>query len=516
MAINQPIFINEFAKGASENSSIGIGTLVGVETYTKKGVASLTKDTVKVSGSVVTDLVTSFAAKDSLTVFGQSTAGKVYKTSDGGTTWTDISPGTTGIGYGIVFYEGYLLAFRSGKVDYLSSPYGAGNWTQNWLTLLVTSGFTSSSPFVFPGDNSVYFGDGILVGRIGLGTAPVFNPGGTRTVDYLATSISSPATVPASLILPDFYSVNCMSFIPPNYVVLGTGSATNPEVADLIRWNPTLSTYESPLRLYSTQGGGVQQLINRNNILYAVTNGNQCMFETNGTTFNQIADFSLRTNVRSVNGGQLTQPIFMYPKPGAITVQGNKILTGISTQTVYSPFGYFPAGVWSVAFVEQGKAIQCEYTISTGTVVAQNAYSIGALFSLPSLVTLIAWQDGTGFGIDAVKIYDYQSDIADVIIESEMLEIGTPLDPGIVQNIQINLTRKLVTGQTITVNARTSFDQDFTLLKTFDPATDGSSTGYKITKNSIGATRFVQLQVRMATSGSSIQLTPEIRNIILE
>lgn len=509
MAISQPIFINEFAKGASENSSIGIGTLVGVETYTKKGVAQLTKDTIRVDGGVVTDLVTSFASKDSMTVFGQSAAGKVYRTTDAGTTWTDISPSTLGAGHGIAFYEGYLFAFRAGAIDYLSTPYGAGNWTQGWKTLSITSGFTSSSPFVFPGDNSVYFGDGILVGKIGLGTASVFNPAGSSGTDYFFDN--------ARLVLPDFYTVNSISFLPPNYVVLGTGSTTNPEVADVIRWNPTLSTYETPLRLFSTQGGGVEQLINRNNVLYAVTDGNHCMFETNGTTFNQVADFSLRTNVRSVNGGQLTQPIFMYPKPGAITIQGNKILTGISTQTVYSPYGYFPAGVWSVAFADDGKAIQCEYTISTGTVVAQNAYSIGALFSLPSLVTLIAWQDGTSFGIDAVKIYDYQGDIADVIIESEMLEIGTPLDPGIVQNVQLNLTRKLVAGQTITVNARTSFDQDFALVKTFDPAVDGSSTGYKVTKNAIGATRFVQFQIKMATSaGATAQLTPEIRNIIIE
>lgn len=509
MAISQPIFINEFAKGASENSSIGIGTLVGVETYTKKGVAQLTKDTIKVSGSVVTDLVTSFAAENAMTIFGQSTAGKVYKTTDGGVTWSDISPGTLGAGHGIAFYEGYLFAFRAGAIDYLSTPYGSGNWTQGWKTLSVTSGFSSSSPFVFPGDNSLYFGDGILVGKIGLGTAPVFNPAGTAGVDYFYDN--------ARLVLPDFYTVNCMSFLPPNYVVLGTGSATNPEVADIIRWNPTTSTYETPLRLYSTQGGGVQQLINRNNTLYAVTNGNQCMFETNGTTFNQIADFSLRTNVRSVNGSQLTQPIFMYPTPAAIAIQGNKILTGISTKTVYSPYGYFPAGVWSVAFLDQGQAIQCEYTISTGTVVAQNAYSIGALFSLPSIVTLIAWQDGTSFGIDAVKTYDYQQTIAEVAIESEMLEIGTPLDPGIVQNIQLNLTRKLIVGQTITVNARRSFDEDFFLLQTFDPSVDGSSTGYKVQKNKIGATRFVQLQVKMATSsGDTAELTPEIRNIIIE
>lgn len=516
MPINQPIFINEFAKGASENSSIGMGTLVGVETYTKKGVAQLTKDTVKVSGSVVTDLVTSFAAQNSSVIFGQSTAGKVYRTVDGGGTWTDISPSSLGTGYGIVFYEGYLLAFRAGSVDYLASPYGSGNWTQGWLTLLVTSGFTSSSPFVYPGNGFVYFGDGHLVSMISTGTATVFNPGGARLVDWVATGISSPASVPASLTLSDFYSVNCLSFLPPNYLVLGTGSATNPEVADVIRWNPVLPTFEMPLRLYATQGGGVEQLINRNNILYAVTNGNQCVFETNGTTFNQVADLSLRTNVRSPNGGQLTQPIFMYPNPGAITIQGNKILTGTSTKSVYNPNGYFPAGVWSIAFADQDKSVQCEYTISTGTVVANQVYSIGALFSLPSVVTLISWQDGNSFGIDRVEVFNYQNNPSDVVIESEMLEIGTPLEPAVVRNIQLNLTRNLVAGQVITVNARTSFDSDFATVQSFDPAVDGSSTGYKVVKNAIGSTRFVQLQVKMSTSSPSQELTPEIRNIIVQ
>jgi len=511
--IPQTLFINEFQKGASENASIGVGSLVGVETYSKKGVAQLTKDTTKVSGSVVTDLVTCFSAKDQDNIFGQGDTGKVYKSTDGGLTWIDISPGVLGTGHGIVFYENYLLAFRGSSVDYLASPYTSSDWTQGWLTGLDTANVITHFPFIFPGNNTVYFANMNKVGRIGLGTGPTFDP---------ATPGTGYSYSLAAITLPSFYVINCISFLPGNYLVLGTSSVNQLQVADIIKWNPNLSTYETPLRLYGTVNGGVRQLINRNNILYAVTSGSTCIFETNGTTFNQVADLSLRTNIRSVNGAQQTQPILLFPHPYAISVFGNKLLTGIGVNNSYTPDGYFPAGVWSVAFTDEGQAVQCEYTISTGTVVATTNYDIGAIFPLAdgffSKTSLLSWRDGNNYGIDGVELYFYQNNINDVIIESEMMEIGTPLEPAVVQNLQINLTRNLIPGQFIDVYYRTSFDQDFTLMQSFDPTIDGSSTGYKILKNSIGQTRFVQFQIKMktGTDNASRQLTPEIRNIIIQ
>lgn len=517
--IEKPIFINEFSKGTTENSNIGIGTLVGIETYSKKGVAQLTKDTTKQSGSIVTDLIISTTAIDINTIVGQGETGKVYKSINKGATWTDISPGTiTGGGQGIIFYEDFVFAFRGANIDYLSSPYTAANWTQGWQTDL-NAGF-GHFPFLFPNDNSVYFGNQNMVGKIGFGTASAFNPAGSAGTDYFYQS--------NRLILPEQYIVNCISYLPTNFLELGTGSSANPQIADIIPWNPTLSTFETPLNLYSTSSdngiSGVAQIVNRNNILYAVTTGNHCVFETNGTTFNLVTDISLRMNVRGSAGAQLTQPIFLYPHPDAIAVIGNKILTGTTSISINTPNGYFPSGIWSVAFTDEGQAIQCEYTISTGTTIAQDTFQIGSIFPVGNNQSIISWRDNLNFGVDLVQVFNYQNDINTVIIESQMLEIGTPLSPATFKNVQFNLTRNLLVGQKINVYYRTSFDQDFVFMpsssggtNTFDPTFDGINTGYKITNNNAGATRFLQFRIQMSTDGTlTPELTPEIRNIIVQ
>ncbi len=518
--IDQPIFINEFQKGAKENANIGIGTLVGVETYTKKGVAQLARKPIKVSGSVVVDLPVYFADLSTSVKFSQGDSSHVYKSIDGGVTWTDISnPGSIGdAGLGLVVYEGYVFAFHGGNIDYLSAPYGVGDWTSNWQpngTAPSLSGNISHFPFIFPNDNFVYFANSNKVGKLGFGTATTFNPGGTGGTDYFYNS--------ARLTLPSFYTVTCISFLPVNFLALGTTSRTNTEVADIILWNPTLNTYETPLRLYSqaTVGrNGVKQLINRNNVLYAVVGGSQSVFETNGTTFNLVADLSLHSNIRKTTGAQAQSPVFIDPKVSAIEVFGNKLLTGMSTSpglSYPSGYGLFPCGVWSLAFLDDGVAIQCEYVVSTETIVAHNNdFSIGALKCVGRNKVLIGWKDDTfGFGIDLVSDVNFLDNLDSVIIESEMMEIGSPLEPAVIQTIQANLTRLLAPSQIMQFNYRTSFDQDFTLLQAFTVAQDGANTGYKITKNPIDATKFVQIQLQMATGTPNETFSPELRNIII-
>lgn len=523
MPLSQPIFINEFSKGAEENANIGLGTLLGVETYSKKGVAQLTKDTTKVSGSVVTDLPIYFTSLTESIIFAQGDSGKVYKSTDTGTTWTDITnAGSSGVGKGLIFYNGYLFEFRGGSIYYNSTPYNAGTWSGAWQTGLTG---IQNFPFIFPNDNSIYFANGFKVGKIGFGTAPTFNPGGGAGTDYFYTAS---AGNPNGL-LPNIYEVKCISYLPTNYLALGVGSSgisNSSQVAAIILWNPTLSTYETPLSLFSQAGAGsagVTQIINRNNVLYAVTGGNHAIFSTNGTSFTLVEDVSLMTTGRFIVGGntngiQSTAPIFINQYPSAIAVLGNKLLTGVSTSISSLPAGYgnYPLGVWSVAFNEDGLATQCEFPISTGTVCGTD-FSLGAIYPISQAQMLIGWKDNSAYGIDKTDFTTFQTDINVVQIESEMMEIGTPLEPETITTIQINLVRSLIAGQSISVYYRTAFDQPYTLLQTFT-LTDGNiqlNNSLKITKNPIGATKFLQLKISMATGAPNQAWTPEIRNVII-
>lgn len=516
MAIPQPIFVNGFQKGSSENANIGNGTFLGVETYSKKGVAQLTKDTTKVSGTVVTDLIRWFANQTTDIIWGQGDTGKVYRSTNAGATWSLI-PGNSLIGasgnglivFGTQSNAQYVFAFRNLAIDIYD--VAAASWTNDSQTGLIGG---DHFPLVYPSQYGFYFANGNQLGFFGqTDPATPFNPLGTPGMDYTYTN--------NAFKLPYLYIITCLAFLPPTDIIIGTKSNYDSQVADIITWNTiSLNKFGPPLRLYSssfsTAVGGVAQLINRNNTIYALTNGGTSLFETNGTNFQLTADLSLYMSVRDVNGAQVSRPIFMNLNPKAIGVIGNKLLTGMSTTTSFNyptGFGPFPMGAWSIAFTDDGEAIQCEYPISTGTTVGINTYKIGAIQPNIQGQTLISWEDNGTYGIDMVDSTNYQTDISTVTIESELMEIGTALDPNVIQNIEVNLTRELLTGQIITVYARRRYNEDYFLVDTY--IGDGTRNAYKTVKNKIGATQFVQFQVHMSTAVPNERNTPELRNFII-
>lgn len=529
---SQTKFLNDFSKGSQENANMGTGTMMGIETYSKKGIAQLTKDSTKVSGSVVTDLPIYFTSHTASLIFAQGDTGKVYVSTDTGATWADMtnaSGSSSGAGQGLTWYNGYLFAFRGGKIDYTSTT--TTTWTQtDWQPNSVAPGIigTNNFPFLFPNDGNIYFANGYKVGKMGFGTNTTFNPGGTGGADYFYSSSAGNS----SGLLPTTYTINCISFLPTNFIALGTGySGVGPtsQIADVILWNPTLSTYETPLRLFSQAGSGqagVNQIINRNNVLYAVTAGNHAIFSTNGTSYQLVDDVSLHTTGRITpvsgigkgTGQQSTAPIFINQYPSAIAVMGNKLMTGVSTSINSLPTGYgnFPLGVWSEAFVDGGTALQCEFTISSGVVVSKN-YSIGAIYPVSQAQMLIGWYDGTNHGIDKTEYQNFQNDSSVVMIESEMMEIGTPLEPAVVTTIQENIVRSLLPGQTISVYWRTAFDQPYVLLDTFDSTTGNIqlNNSLKTTTNPIGAAKFLQISLDMSTSDPNLVWTPELKNTVV-
>lgn len=544
MPLNQSLFIKDFQKGSSESANIGFGAMVGVETYSKKGVAQLTKDSTKVSGSVVVDLPIYATSLTESVIFMQGDTGHVYSSIDRGTTWVDISNpsgSSVGAGEGLMMYQDYLFAWRGVNIEYCVSPYGTANWT-TWKTNnppnfpLITG---QHFPFLNPGDNILYFANGRFVGLIGQVGTTTFNPAGTLGTDYIYSTGPSVANGSATifgLILPQWYNVNCISFLPQNFLALGlgySGIGNNPQIADIILWNPKLGTYNSPLRLFSQAGtgsSGVNQLINRNNVLYAVTGGNHAIFSSNANNFTLVDDLSLHitgrfitapdgtAGVGNTNGIQSTAPIFIGQNPSAITVLGNKLYSGTGTSISSLPTGYgnFPLGIWSEAFNEEGNSLQCEFTISTGTICSTN-FHIGCLYPISQNQMLIGWQDGINFGIDRTEYQNFQNDDKVVWIESEMIEIGTPLDPTVITTIQENIVRNLLLGQTVSVYYRNGFDQAYTLLETFNSA-DGDinlNNSLKTTKNPMGPVKYLQLKLSMQTGGSNLAWTPELRNIIV-
>lgn len=544
--MQKPIFINEFQKGQAESATLGVASMVGMDTYSEKGVVRLAKKSVITASGFggVPHFID--VAGTGVYTWVQCSDGSVVASSDGGANFSTTSfpsptAGETAGGNGLITFQGYVFAFTSNSIYYHNVDPSSGSWSAAWKTGLQALSSSPISnvhtPFLFPSSRGFYFCNGGSIGFIGQNGTTTFNPAGSAGIDYIynATIFSLPSLT---------YTTTSLEFLPPSNLAIAAYPYQSPgQGADLITWDTTsVNKFSPPLRLYSdsltngvTLTGGIKQMISRNQVLYVVSGGNHSIFETNGSTFNLIDNIGLYSNLRTAGGAESTYPVYYNSYPQAISILGNKLLTAPAqpTNTATYPttaFGFYPVGIWSVAFNEDGtKSTQCEFILplSSSLVgpIGTDYYSkftcikpistVGS--STYKLVAGFALNNGTfpnTYGVVVVDLYKYIDDINYTSLESELFEIGTALNPQVVNNIEINFQRKLLTGQKFDMAYRTGLDQAWTTLGS-TVSGDGTENSYKITGNAIGPTQFVQLRFRMSTgaSGNNTSETPELRSI---
>lgn len=577
--MTQSIFINGFQKGQSENSQIGMGNLVGIDTYSKKGVARLSKKSTAITGGAFTSYPTFMdVSAGGSYIWLQLADGAVVYSADGGSNWQATSTAfpVSGQGNGMIFFQNFMFAFTDTKIYYWKDTglvSGANPSAGAWVDWTAAAGgatgtlqnFTNNPisglhfPFLFPNSRGVYFGNGggggtsnaaagvTTIGFFGQVGSTLFNPGGTRGTDFLWDS--------GILSLPSYtYAVGSLDFLPPSNLAIAAYPYQNPaQGGDLITWDTvSANKFSPPLHIFGNSitgsardGGnlvttGIKQLFNRNQVLYAISGGNHTIYQTNGSTYNIVEDIALSSSMRTLGGAENDYPVFFNSFPSAICVIGNKLLTGVAPITNSSTYpetdtGFFPVGVWSVAFHTDGtQTTQCEYVIPFGSntvsPTGNNNYAkitlvkpISTGSGTTQLLVGFAFSDGNVFpntyGVSLVDLYKYIDNISYTAIESPFWEIGTALNPETVNSIEINLVKKLLTAQTISLDYRTSLADSWasitgnggTFTGTFTG--DGTKSFYQVTNNQIGKTRFLQLRVMMATTSANPNSSPEIRSV---
>jgi hypothetical protein len=572
------IFINKFNKGSEENSQLGMGNIVGIDTYSKKGVARLAKKSVPITTNFTSYPTFVDFSSGGTTIWVQCADGSILYSTDGGLTFTAtdtsamVSAGAHG--NGMIFFQNFMIAFTDTAIWYWQdsgSPNpntgqnpASGAWV-NWTsdkTLGALQAFGTDPidkihfPFLYPNNRGVYFGNGGAGGAGGVTSASAqtssvgffgqvaqtaFNPKGTINVDFLWNN--------GILQLPSYnWTVGAINFLPPTKLALAVSQWTNPaQGADIITWDTvSANKFDPPLRIFSNinaNGGtitaGIKQLWNRNQVLYAVTGGNHSIYETNGSSFNLLEDISLYSNIRATAGGETDFPIFFNSFPSAISVVGNKLLTGVAPMTSTATYptatnGFFPVGVWSIAFNKDGShSTQLEYPIPLGfnatTPTATGDFlKITCIKPISTVSTStkniligFAYKSGatTLYGVSLVELFKYNDDIAFSTIESELFEIGTFLSPKQIGNIEINFVKKLKTAQTFDLAYRTGIEQNWTVIP-YEGSTnvvvgDDTKNSYSYTSNPIGQVQYIQFRFRMATDSSVSTNSPELRTIII-
>lgn len=553
--MQKPVFINNFQNGINQSANLGIGTIVGFDAYTKPGAVILGKKIFSTfsfgsNGEYPTyvDFSGNNAGFFNTRMWVQTAIGTVYYSdnySSASPTFTQVvmtSP-PVGEGQGLIVYENYVFVFFETQIWYSNSNASATSPTIiQWKTGL-GGGATSPIPFnhfpfLFPSNRGFYFGNANAVGFIGQvfpvgsATPTAFNPAGTVNTDYLYN--------PTILTMPANYIVNTLDFLPPSLLAIGANNLQSGQEADIFTWDTvSANKFSAPIKIYSgtnvTGAQGIKHFVNRLNVLYTAVGGNHGFYSTNGGTANIIADLSLYANVREgligSNGKEYPIPVYYNSFPSAISVSGNKILTGTGTSNVNAYFpssttGVFPTGVWSMYFNNDGSVIkQMEYSIPFvgGSIGSISSFSVSGDYSAITVIkpypngqTGVAYATRFGGSVTTGTIvsFDTVSYIQDrtlTSLESELFEIGTALNPQVPNSIEINLIKNLLAGQQVEISYRKFTDANWSVIQTFTG--DGTRNYYSIQQHSIGPTQYLQLRVRANTGLENPNDTPELRNI---
>lgn len=426
---------------------------------------------------------------------------RVYKTSDGGSTWTVIGDGSngtgqngTGAGQGLAMWKNYLISIGSG-VDAYGPLDSSPVWTKNFTFASISLSY-ANLPFYCPAfasiDGCVYIGNGNVVHKIAEATAP-FAPGTGASFTVTASAIT----------LGSQYNVYHIRDVG-QFLAIGTAISVLSiqafeQSADIFPYDRSTLTLGIPIKVPEND---VQQMISAKGRLYFFAGTLGKFYVTDLSSYEEV--FELPDYLYDAQAGN---PIFFYP--GGIMYSGGKI---------YFTFGsnggtnQHNIGVWSYNL--KTKALQIENIISTGRDGSSNSLFVSAITPLNGKQILYGWRDlsasGTGYGTDYIDGSNRYTSYA-AYIESALFRIGEMFAFSAIGYIEFILTKPLASGQGVRIKWRKSLSDNWTTLATIDFATYGAVYGYKISAVSLKKLGFLQVRAELTTSGST---SPELAAVI--
>lgn len=503
--------------GQAENPHIGAGVNVGVDLYTTKNVARLSRKMNKRSGNLVNDVPNYITQDNSGNLYVQDDSGTVYISSDDGESWNILAGNSVDGGKGITVWQDYLWAFSDDDVDLYGPLSGSGSWTNQWWTTVAGAPALQNAtsinhvPLPSPIANAfMYVNNGQYIAQVQVLTFP-FNPAGTPGTDFEALD--------QKFTMQSYYIAQCMGFLPTSSIAIAVRNRLNESQADIVIWDGVADA--SAINVVTVPGasGPVVNLVTRKGTLYATTTNEAGVYVVNGTSAELVDRLGLRMTNRTANGTQYTTRVQPNVVTGSCDFLGPELLVGTcnlpSPMTQPSGTGLYPYGVWATD-VELG-TVYTKYPLSHGDINAQynTNYRTTFIKVIQNGKVIVGWGKGTTYGIDALDPSDYITDSNTVFIESELFEVGTRIDPETYDRIQYNLVEPLKTGEQIEFYYRTSQGEDYTLFKTDTPTTLGTNLGGIITPLPFQKVKYIQIGVRIKTGPGTPTQTPQLVSIYL-
>jgi len=510
MAKREPIIITSFT-GQAENPHIGFGVNVGVDLYTTKGVARLSRKMQKKSGTTVTALplfaISGSQAAFSHVIWVQDEDNTVYRSTDNGDTWSVLSGNTGSTGAGLTIWQDYLLAFNDTNCcAYGPLSSGSPAWTNNFLGTALTGNVYHMSISVAATVLNIC--NGQYIAR--LTEISTFNPASGATFQFEAQAFTMASN----------YTATNIAFLPTSSFAISVLDKNYTSKADIVIWDGVSTTTASNAINIPGSSGPIIQLLTKNGIVYAITDLEHGVYEVNGTSAKLVDRLALRMSNRSSGGKQYTTRVSSSLYPQGADFLGPELLTiGSSYPTIVSQVsgtGLYPYGIWSVNI--ENEVISLRFPLSFGDINANynTSYYGGLIHTVREGRVISGWGKGGTFGIDALSPTDYITDENTVFVESECFEVGTRTSPETFQCIEFNIVEPLRSGEEISFYWRSSLGDDYQAITNgvFTSTNLGTKVSGVITPIPFSAVNFIQIGIKIKTGGTVAQ-TPQIISAIL-
>ena len=420
----------------------------------------------------------------------------MYKSTDSGDTWAQVTGNGGGFGAGMVFWKGNLIVARTSGLDALRSPYTSSDWTTSFTAI---ESDVQHHPMIVGQDDIVYGGSGKFLFSLQEVSGTTFTAGTASTYTFNSQALD----------LPQDYRIKCLSELGQN-LMLGTirGISTVDDTfsnlsGDIFPWDRTNDTFELPIKLEEV---GIHQLLTDDNIVYISAGVKGNYYITDGVNVRKIA--TIPDSILSTDNTR-----YLKNRPGAISKFQNEILLGIGGST----FGIGGQGIWSYTRAGKDEVVYLKNIISNEQDGSGTAnVEIGAIQPIGRGSYLVGWAygwaaagGGVTYGIDKIsttRYTDYQT-----FFESQYIPLGSTSHPVPLAEIYFKLVKTLQTGQGVRLKYRLDLDDEFTTIDTYDFATLGAINEYTDT---FGVTAVGGVQIRgELTTASGTTTTPELREI---
>lgn len=426
--------------------------------------------------------------KSTNTTYVQDSNGRVWGEVGGGTPWLLIAGNTlTGGGKGLVYYSGYLLAFRSGgsiSIDVLAADTFAINygitWTNGWLTPAINSA-APTFPTRVARDNRIYIGNGTQLDSIRTNTGKTFNPSDATTYTYTA---------------------GCLTFVANNVVTclselggkLEVGMSTN----KVILWDKTSTTFNDQIIIPEYP---VYTMSSLENVSYIFAGRLGNIYATNGSSVQKVKQLP-----EDITGAKFGSTATSCMFGSSIPLNAKIYFTFVGSGTADGVYSFNPA---------TGVLIM-ESPVST------NSYSLlssNVIYPTGTKSYICGWNAGNNtLGLDSTQGLVNMRPLTNytAYLISPLFDIGTYLNKRALSQLEIHLTKPMVSGQGIRVSWRNTAGSSFSTPKVVDFSTYGAIDAYLVNMDGYSDDHIqVKIEFTVSDAAQDSSLSPELKEIII-